>query len=313
MSADRASAIIATLERRLLLLGPQTPAEHLEKIAWLRETRAVWSEFGWPEAAEYHLTTYDYHGLDYAADGFDIDTDWMRRYAAEEPDDNRVLTFPHAARRLRLPPPHEVAADWQLADAAREPERPRRIGRDELLQLLSLAFGVIDTITPKRWTGAPLLRRTSPSGGARHPTEAFVAVLDVPGLEEGWWHVHSVGPELELLDEKHFGELELGTLFPLSYSRVPIATQVVVVLTCAFERNMYRYREPRTFRTVHMDAGHLARTVEMTAHAMGVGARVAYPDGEQDIEAQLGLDPLTHGFMLSIAIGGARQMEGAGR
>ncbi len=50
----------------------------------------------------------------------------------------------------------------------------------------------------------------------------------------------------------------------------PFTPQALIVVTAVFARNMYRYREPRTFRTVFMDVGHLLGTFEMVASALGV-------------------------------------------
>lgn len=96
---------------------------------------------------------------------------------------------------------------------------------------------------------------------------------------------------------------ELAMMFPATYSRAPFQVAAIVMVTCVFERNMYRYREPRTFRTVHMDAGHLAETFELACAANGIRCFTQYANNDQAIEAKLGLKPLEEGYMLACAIG----------
>ena len=65
---------------------------------------------------------------------------------------------------------------------------------------------------------------------------------------------------------------------------------------------MYRYREPRTFRTVHMDAGHIAATIRLTARSMGLVGGILVCDNATEIEAALGLDGMSEGYMLTVAL-----------
>jgi hypothetical protein len=54
---------------------------------------------------------------------------------------------------------------------------------------------------------------------------------------------------------------------------------------------MYRYREPRTFRTVFTDAGHLLGTFEMVASALGVRSFVHHALNDMEIERMLKISP----------------------
>lgn len=120
-------------------------------------------------------------------------------------------------------------------------------------------------------------------------------VLDVQDLPTGWYHVAVSPPQLELIRKDVPSETDLCRLFPLAYARVPIHVQAIIILTCVFSRNAYRYLEPRTFRTVHMDAGYLASTVSLVASCLDVGSHIAYGNDDEGIEAQLGLNGLQEG------------------
>lgn len=262
--------------------------------------RHRWQRFCWTEAAEYHAGTLDYPFLDYADGGRQLDTYRMRGYVESEPDTDRHKQYP-AASRIPLPPPSADLAPGYVAESLLA--RPVcRVDWASLSAILSLTLGQIDRIEHGRWQRAPMMRRTSPSGGARHPCEGYVIVLDVPGIRPGAYHVNSVGSYLEQIREDPPEPAVLAEVVPVEFHRFDREISAVIVISCVFTRNMYRYREPRTFRTVHNDAGHLAATASMIAAAAGLLAQVEYVGFDRTIEAYLGLDGLSEGFMLTVSL-----------
>ncbi|HVQ09446.1 MAG TPA: SagB/ThcOx family dehydrogenase [Allosphingosinicella sp.] len=269
----------------------------------------AWAKANWSEAAEYHLSTLDYPFPDYSTNGRQIDTDRMRGYIGEEPDVDRYKRIADPVSRRDLPAPDASLCDVPLAEALRDyldpdPAQDAPVIDDAvILNLLSMTFCEVGLIKGGRWQRAPMMRRTSPSGGGRHPSEAYLLVMDVPGLKPGWYHVDVSPPQLSLMREAVFTDSELRELFPLGYGRAPFDVKCLVALTTIFERNMYRYREPRTFRTVHMDIGHLATTLGLAASAHQIMTHVAYADDDEAIERSLGLDGLEEGYMLTVSLG----------
>lgn len=85
-------------------------------------------------------------------------------------------------------------------------------------------------------------------------------------------------------------------------SRCPFAPAAIIGIFTVFERNMYRYREPRTYRSVHLDAGHILGTVELLSRELGFRHFVQYGADEMAWLRCLGLDPLTCGFQASVAL-----------
>jgi len=85
--------------------------------------------------------------------------------------------------------------------------------------------------------------------------------------------------------------------------RASFKIKAVVILTSVFERNMFRYREPRTFRTIFLDAGHVAATVEIASRSLGINAYVQHGINDAWVENLLGLDSLREGVILGIALG----------
>ena len=305
------AAIADTLYRSQLIVDPSVN-ESDPRVRWLVGLRAAWSRNGWHEAAEYHALTYDYPCLDYseAAKAFAADRQLMRDFQSREPDTDRVKTDYLECPAVELPEPANdmpvgpVRALWEDAVG------PEVLDAGKLAVILSLTFGSTGVRRP-RTDAAPLLRRSSPSGGGRHPSEGYVLVRDVPGIAPGWYHVTMRPFSLRRLAD---APADLMATFGESAARFPFPIRAMVVLTSVFERNMYRYREPRTFRTVHMDAGHLAATVRMAARAAGVTARIYYNDDADRVERSLGLDGMREGYMLTVVLAdGVAADDGAGR
>ncbi|MEV4222787.1 SagB/ThcOx family dehydrogenase [Nonomuraea sp. NPDC049725] len=269
--------------------------------AWSEELRRGWRARNWEAAARYHVATFDYPFLDYSAakGGFAVDRQQMGEFRQIEPDMNRVKSYP-GAETFPLPRPSAGLLDGPVAmtpETARQEPPP-----DALARVLSMAFGAIGEIHYDVQPAAPALRRTSPSGGARHPCEAYLYNLGFEEFPAGVYHVHPTEPRLESVAEVP-PEEQLAAQFQATWVRAPFTVRAIVVVTCVFERNMYRYREPRTFRTVHMDAGHLAATVELAARSLGLRTFTQYRDSEPLVEAHLGLHHLEEGYLLSVGLG----------
>jgi len=77
----------------------------------------------------------------------------------------------------------------------------------------------------------------------------------------------------------------------------------VVILTSVFERNMFRYREPRTFRTILLDIGHVVFTLELACAALGLQFYPQHGVDDLAVERLLGLEGLDEGVMYAVAIG----------
>lgn len=299
--ADYWLDLIADLRERGLILD-KSAIDKDPDIDWLVDVRRRWSAYGWHEAAEYHLLSFDYPCVDYAeAVAILTDRDRMRGYQADEADQDRVK-LDYVERPGTPLPELEAGLIGTSARAVWQSDvPPAAVGPDALHRTLSAAFGITGYIIPKT-DSAPLLRRSSPSGGGRNPTEGYVVVRDVEGVEPGWYHVTMKPFSLRRLEVPAPDDAALRRLFPNTAQRFPLPLRALVVLTTVFERNMYRYREPRTYRTVHMDAGHIGGTLRIAARALGLTAAVFYCDAATEIEDTLGLDGMAEGYMLTVAL-----------
>ncbi|WP_394578529.1 SagB/ThcOx family dehydrogenase [Cytobacillus firmus] len=273
---------------------------------WALEIKKKWSSYGWHEAADYQIASYDYPFVNYSADGPSLDITRMEEYSSAEPDVNRTKppmhnteTLPVITARAAL---NELNEPFDRVWNKECQEHP--LDGERLKVLLSTLFG---KLRHKNRSGVPnradLIRKTSPSGGSRHPTEAYVFVQSVEGLEPGIYHFSVAANALERVGSLP-EDAVLFELFSGVMKRVQFQPKVLLVMTTYFERNMYRYREPRTLRSIFMDIGHLAVTMETVANSLGIKCQFHHGIEDQKIESLLGIHPLEEGAMFGAALGG---------
>lgn len=244
-----------------------------------------WKKSGWEAAADYHFFTWDAPFLDYSKDGggHDQDRKNMLQYQEAQPDDQRCKAYKEFLDRHDLPILAELSSSLEIKNL---------LLPDKIKLLLSLAFGKKGEKTC-HWSDAPLIRRTSPSGGSRHPTEGYF-LSHVNGISKGWHHIQADPPSLIYLSP-----FSQETDFFENENSAPLG---VIVLTSVFERNMYRYREPRTFRTIHMDAGHILETIESAGNELGFETKVTMNFDEGAILNKLKASKFEEGVMAIVII-----------
>src|SRR5262249_51908214 len=113
----------------------------------------------------------------------------------------------------------------------------RRVTREEFARLLRLTFGIQGWVDVAGIGKLPF--KTSPSGGALHPIEAYVVVQNVEGLRRGVYHYNAKTHELERIR---------GPLPPKAVKR-NLAGQwwfaragFLVVMTAVFGRSQWKYQ-----------------------------------------------------------------------
>ena len=277
-------AIVDWLLAEEYLVDPASTAA-ISTAAWLSE----WNRNGWRAAAKYHARTFGYPFEFYEADGSSAeDFGRMVAYNAQRPDVDRAKErIPGAKSSYAVPVPAAELNKTRAGTVADRSVSSRAFDREGLIELLALVSRPVRIAKMPYPEAAPLLRKTSPSGGSRHPTEFYVIASGVAGLTDGIYQVASVDGVLDSVDTVSAPPTGWLDLFQLP---APSGPSALVVYSCKFERNRYRYREPRTFRTVHMDVGHLMTTCEFVGRANGWDvAQVQHLDGAA-VSLHLGLD-----------------------
>jgi len=299
VSKESASRLIQFCKEKNLL-RTETNAD-ADQVA---EARNQWRRYGWDAAAVYHFFTRDFPFLDYSrSEAYTADQRLMRQYKGSWEEPSRFKEYPNSPL-IQL----GVCGDslkgvslHRLQDAllAKPPASP--IDRGRLGTLLFYTLGKTGGI--RYPIVEPLLRRTSPSGGARHPTEGYLAVLEpINDIPAGLYHYSVKQQGLEQLAEGSFSKEIFPALNTIS-ERGELKPRAIVFYTSVVERNMWRYREPRTYRVIHMDLGHLTWTSYLVALGLGISTFAHHGMDEATIEGLFGLDAARESVYWYMALG----------
>jgi putative peptide maturation dehydrogenase len=146
--------------------------------------------------------------------------------------------------------------------------------------------------------GYVLQKKTSPSGGALHPIEAYPLIRRVDGFEPGLYHYdverHALAL-LEPLEEEAATEyLRFATCGQAHFSHA----QVAFVLTARFRRNFWKYwRQKDQYGVLLLDAGHLSQTLYLVATELGLDPFVTAVINHDALGVRLGLDRYDEGAL----------------
>ncbi len=183
-------------------------------------------------------------------------------------------------------------------------------------QLMARVFGARGAGHPA--PGFDVIKRTSPSGGALHPTECYLIVQRVAGIAPGLYRYRIDGHALEPITPAiappqpgDTGTQLLGDAAPREWSagelrafaRIAVAGQdwfahapVLCVLAPRFARNYWKYRNhAKAYRVAILDVGHLSQTLQLCATQAGLGPFITAAINEVDIERAFGLTSYVDG------------------
>ncbi len=286
----------ASLRRLLGQLNRHTLLQRSDRPISPRE-RALEGWTGWsPSAAFFHFSTKDFP---YAADDPVTSLRWLRRRARQQPPPSTMKRY-HNAWQVPLPPPRTDGEFPQVLLARRTWRRfsPRPIDQVALGTLLGLTFGV------QRWVElrgvGRLALKTSPSGGARHPIEAYVLASRVNGLPRGLYHYAA---DLHLLERLGPGVAQRTVTKLLADQWWFKDAAVVVLLTAVLPRVQWKYPFARAYRTVLAEAGHFCQTFYLVATWLGLAPFCTMAFKDSSIERLLGVDGVTETVLYAAGVG----------
>ena len=260
-----------------------------------RELRA-WSEWN-PAAGFFHLSTKDLPFERDAAKEFR----GLLRLAKSKPMPKPIKRYPKA-QQVRLPAP-VFASEFSRALVERRTWRKfskKPVELSLLGNLLGLTWGV------RKWVEIPRLGalavKTSPSGGALHPIEAYVLARNVNGLRSGLYHYNAADHRVELL-RRGAGSRQITEYLANQYWYGGAA--FVVFMTAVFARTRWKYDYARAYRAVLIEAGHLCQTFCLTATWLGAAPFCTMAFADSKIEKALGIEGITES-VLYVAGAGTR-------
>ncbi len=132
-----------------------------------------------------------------------------------------------------------------------------------------------------------LMTKTSPSAGALHPIECYVLTWNVKGLEPGVYHYDVGADELRRLRRGRFRTEAVRAASSQSWVG---RAAFLCVMTAVISRSLWKYDDEVTYRTLFLDAGHLAQTFCLLATSRGLGPFTTAAIQDTFIEKLLSLD-----------------------
>jgi SagB-type dehydrogenase family enzyme len=169
---------------------------------------------------------------------------------------------------------------------------PKDIRRDQLSALLYYTWGVTGFMEVPPLGRLPL--KTSPSGGARHPEEVYVAALRVEGLTPGLYHYVSDRHCLECIS---VGLTKSRAIEYCTGQEWVGDAGALFIMSAVFARTMWKYPIPRSYRVVLAEAGHYCQTFCLVATSLGLAPFCTMALKDSLIETDLGLNGFEEGVL----------------
>lgn len=223
-----------------------------------------------------------------------------RRFLSESAPPPPFKTLP-GAPRTALPEAAPAGGEFVRVLLSRRTHREfsgAPVPLSAIATILHYTWGPTGTVMSP--TFGPLVAKTSPSGGARHPGEVYVAAFDVEGLARGIYHFNARDHVLELVRPRLTRREMLA--FAVGQQHVSKAA-AVFLMTTSFPRSMWKYRSPRAYRVVTLDTGHLGQTFCLVATWLGLAPFTTAAMRDTAIERALGIDGVRESMMYIAGVG----------
>lgn len=264
-------------------LRPNQTEDPREKM--LRDWKA-WN----PAASFFHLQTKDTYSEEISADE-ELSGSGRAPVPLKNYPGARTIALPREEYTSEFPRVLRERRTWRKFGS-------QAIAKETVTKLLQLSFGVQGWMRGPK--GGRLALKTSPSGGALHPAEAYLLVQKVTGIPPGMYHYDAVGHRLQRIG---------GGASPAEIQKM-LAGQwwfrgaaMVVFLTAVFRRTQWKYDYPRAYRAVVAEAGHLCQTFCLTATWLGLAPFCTMAFADTRIERALKVDGIAESVLYVMGAG----------
>jgi SagB-type dehydrogenase family enzyme len=217
-----------------------------------------------------------------------------------EPQPPLELPIPAGAKIIPLPKPQDMNLPPQDLLALIEKRRTIRQYKEEPLALEELSFLLWASQGVERVSRRPVTMRTVPSAGARHAFETYLLVNRVNGLQPGFYRFAAIDHALVevSLDPEWNPRLTHACL-----DQNQVATSAVTFFWVAvLERMYWRYNE-RSYRYLHLDAGHVCQNLYFAAEALNCGVCAIAAFDDELLNNALGVDGETQFAIYAASLG----------
>ena len=144
------------------------------------------------------------------------------------------------------------------------------------------------------------IRRTSPSGGGIHSSQAYLIAMNVEGLEAGVYFYNGDVNDLTLMSS-----IDVSTSLPGYLGGQPFVSGAGagIFVTSVLSRVWKKYPGSRAYRVPLLDIGHLSQTFHLTAAALGLQSWLTAAFDDEQISALLKISDSTENPFLFLALG----------
>jgi len=263
---------------------------------WARDELLASSWAAWLPGGAYHFLTKDaaYFGSDWT-----LEQKLQTIPRTPQPEQFKRI---EGVQSISLPcPARDTDIFFQTLRERRTSRKfsQARVPLDQVAKLLHTTWGVQAYIDTDHFGPLPL--KTSPSGGARHPIEVYLMALEVNGLDPGLYHYDARGHSLARVSS---GAITAQTAQAFCADQAFVARSAALfIMTGVFARTLWKYRHPRAYRVVLLDAGHLGQTFCLTATRMGLASFSTAALKDTLIEEQLGIDGISESVLYVTGVG----------
>jgi SagB-type dehydrogenase family enzyme len=282
------SAVSQLVKHGLLLVKDSPEATQDNRIA--RE----WSD--WLPEGSFHFSTKDPRYADFSK--------WtvgrLKSILPKTPAP-KIFKTVKGTEKMLLPARAFPDSEFVRVLLARKTHRQfskQKLTLETVSQLLCLVWGVTGYLHPPMF--GKLLRKTSPSGGARHPGEVYLMALRVKGLRAGLYHYHAGHHLLERISTNATPDKAWLYCGRQRYIRDAAA---LFLMTAVFRRTMWKYGYARAYRVVLLDAGHLCQTFCLVATWLGLAPFCTAALKDTLIEEDLAIDGISESVLYVAGVG----------
>jgi SagB-type dehydrogenase family enzyme len=258
-----------------------------------RRAASAWASWA-PEAALFHFATKDGRRLSLP----EATKQLYDNLAIEEYPD--TVKKPARGKTVGLPP---FAQSGALPEVLLSRRTWRRFGDqpvtlDQLSTLLGLTWGV------QQWMRiGPEIRsalKTSPSGGACHSLEAYIVASRVDGLAPGIYHYN---PDTHDLERVRTGLPDAPIVTYLGGQPWYQDCGALFLMTAVMPRVRWKYRFPRAYRSVLLEAGHFCQTFCLVSTWLGLAPFCTAVFADSIIERALRIDGVEETVIYAAGVG----------
>lgn len=197
-------------------------------------------------------------------------------------------SFNHKAKRIELTPPGKWKNIGRLdLQTAIRNRQSRRTFLKESITLDELSFLLWATQGIRRLLDRKTAFRTVPSAGARHALETYLAVLDVKGLEQGFYRYLPF--EHELLFEFPEKQIEQKLIDAALGQKFVGQAPLVFIWSAIPYRMEWRY-DLTAHKLIAIDAGHVCQNLYLACEAIHAGTCAVAAYHQELLDELLRLD-----------------------